>query len=40
MAAHEPANLARSYNPSVWEDQPPDFIRKILLNDVTVISNE
>jgi hypothetical protein len=40
MAAHELAKLARSDNPSVWMDQPPDSIRKILLDDVTVISNE
>jgi hypothetical protein len=40
MAAHELAKLARSDDSSVWMDQPPESIRKILLDYVTVIFNE
>jgi hypothetical protein len=39
MAAHELAKLARSYNPSVCMDNL-QTTRKILPDDVTVISNE
>ena len=38
--AHELARQALiGKNSFVWIDDPPDFIRQLLLNDVTIFSN-
>jgi hypothetical protein len=39
VVAHELARVARS-SPSVWTDDPPVFILKPMLDDVTLIYNE
>jgi hypothetical protein len=38
--AHELARMARDSIGQVWLDDPPHFLLPLLLNDVTIISNE
>jgi hypothetical protein len=38
--AHELARVARGIASQVWLDDPPNFLLPVLLNDVTLISNE
>ena len=38
--AHEIARLARGSATSLWTDEPPVFIIPLLVNDVSMISNE
>jgi ribonuclease HI len=40
VVAHDLAREAKLSPPSVWMDDPPDFILQSLINDVTIVYNE